>query len=53
MSAGVTYIGIIETVTGRKVRAFLSQTHIDPAIATEIFVLEREGDDHVSDVQDP
>ena len=36
------YIGIIENVTGRKVRAFLSQNHIDPAIATEIFVLEPE-----------
>ena len=44
------YIGIIETVTGRKVRAFLSQNHIDPAIATEIFVLEPEGGDQISDV---
>jgi uncharacterized protein YbcI len=45
-----TYIGIIETVTGRKVRAFLSQNHIDPAIATEIFVLEPEAGDQISDV---
>ena len=45
------YIGIIENVTGRKVRAFLSQNHIDPAIATEMFVLEPEGGDEVSDVQ--
>ena len=45
------YIDIIENVTGRKVRAFLSQNHIDPAIATEIFVLEPEGGDEISDVQ--
>ena len=44
------YIGIIETVTGRKVRAFMSQNHIDPAIATEMFVLEPEGGDEISDV---
>ena len=45
------YIAIIETVTGRKVRAFMSQNHIDPAIATEMFVLEPEGGDDISDVQ--
>lgn len=45
------YREIVESVTGRKVRAFLSQNHIDPAIAVEIFVLESEGDDEVSDVQ--
>lgn len=44
-----TYIGIIERVTGRKVRAFLSQNNIDPAIAVEMFVLEAEDDDEVSD----
>ena len=47
-----TYVGIIERVTGRKVRAFLSQNHIDPAIAAEIFVLEPEGGDEVSDSTD-
>jgi uncharacterized protein YbcI len=45
------YVGIIEAVTGRKVRAFLSQNHIDPAIAAEIFVLEPEGGDEISDVE--
>jgi uncharacterized protein YbcI len=45
------YIEIIEAVTGRKVRAFLSQNHIDPAIAVEVFVLEGEGGDEVSDVE--
>lgn len=44
------YVGVIESVTGRKVRAFLSQNHIDPAIATEMFVLEPEGGDDISDV---
>jgi uncharacterized protein YbcI len=45
------YTEMIEAVTGRKVRAFLSQNHIDPPIAAEIFVLEPEGGDEVSDVQ--
>ncbi len=47
------YIAIVEKATGRKVRAFLSQNHIDPAIATEIFVLEAEGGDEISDAHDP
>jgi uncharacterized protein YbcI len=34
---------LIESVTGRRVRAFLSQTHIDPDISCEIFVLEPDG----------
>jgi uncharacterized protein YbcI len=45
------YTAVIEAVTGRKVRAFLSQNHIDPAIAAEIFVLYPQGGDEVSDVQ--
>jgi uncharacterized protein YbcI len=32
----------VEEVTGRRVRAFLSQTHIDPDMAVEIFLLEPE-----------
>ncbi len=32
----------VAQATGRKVRAFLSQTHIDPDISCEIFVLERD-----------
>ena len=44
------YTEIVETVTGRKVRAFLSQNHIDPPIAVEMFVLEGDGGDEISDV---
>jgi uncharacterized protein YbcI len=44
------YTEIVETATGRKVRAFLSQNHIDPAIAVEMFVLESDGGDEISDV---
>jgi uncharacterized protein YbcI len=33
---------IVEQATGRKVRAFLSQVHIDPDISCEIFVLEHQ-----------
>ena len=32
----------VEEITGRRVRAFLSQTHIDPDLAVEIFLLEAE-----------
>jgi uncharacterized protein YbcI len=39
------YVRIIEEATGRKVRAFLSQNHVSPDIAAEIFVLEPEPDE--------
>jgi hypothetical protein len=39
---------MVEEITGCKVRAFLSQNHIAPDLAAEIFVLE----DGVSDVSD-
>jgi uncharacterized protein YbcI len=45
------YTEIVQTATGRKVRAFLSQNHIDPPIAVEMFVLESEGGDEISDVE--
>jgi uncharacterized protein YbcI len=32
----------VEDATGRKVIAFMSQSHIDPDLAAEIFVLEPE-----------
>jgi uncharacterized protein YbcI len=44
-----TYTEIVEQATGRKVRAFLSQNHIGPDLAAEIFVLESQPDE-VSDV---
>jgi uncharacterized protein YbcI len=36
------FIDCIEQATGRKVRAFLSQVHMEPDISAEIFVLERD-----------
>jgi uncharacterized protein YbcI len=33
-------IGLVEEETGRKVRAFMSDNHIDPDVAAEVFVLE-------------
>jgi uncharacterized protein YbcI len=47
-----TYVGIVEEATGRKVRAFLSQNHIGPDIAVEIFVLEAVAGE-VSDMEQP
>lgn len=36
------FVECVEEATGRKVRAFMSQVHIDPDISVEIFVLERD-----------
>ena len=33
-------IGIVENNTGRKVIAFMSDNHIDPDVAAEVFILE-------------
>jgi uncharacterized protein YbcI len=33
-------IGMVEQETGRKVRAFMSNNHVDPDVAAEVFVLE-------------
>jgi uncharacterized protein YbcI len=33
-------VGAVEDVLGRKVIAFMSQNHIDPDLAVEVFVLE-------------
>jgi uncharacterized protein YbcI len=37
---GATFIQIVESATGRPVRAFFSQVHEDPEIAIEVFFLE-------------
>jgi uncharacterized protein YbcI len=38
---GLRYKEMIETLTDRKVVAFLSQTHVDPDITMEIFFVDR------------
>jgi uncharacterized protein YbcI len=35
------FVTAVEELSGRKVRAFLSQVSLDPDIAVEVFVLER------------
>jgi uncharacterized protein YbcI len=37
----------VEDITGRTVVAFMSQVHLDPDLAAEIFVLSPDGDDPV------
>jgi uncharacterized protein YbcI len=39
------FVQTVEQATGRKVRAFLSQNHIDPDISCEVFVLEPDSSD--------
>ena len=46
-------IALVETNTGRKVQAMLSDNHIDPDIAVEFFVLEAAGQDGASDGGQP
>ncbi len=38
------FIGVVEELTGRSVKAFLSQANLDPNLAVEVFVLHPEGD---------
>jgi uncharacterized protein YbcI len=42
---GPTFIVAVEEAMGRKVVAFMSQVHIDPDMAAEVFVLEPDGND--------
>lgn len=35
------FVGTVEEIIERKVRAFLSQVSLDPDLAVEVFVLER------------
>ncbi len=39
-------VGTVESATGKKVIAFLSDNHLDPDIGLEAFVLEREDGAH-------
>ena len=36
------FIAIVEEATGRKVRAFVSQVHVEPELAAELFLFEPE-----------
>ena len=36
---------VVEEATGRRVKAYMSQIHVDPDIAVELFVLEPSADD--------
>jgi uncharacterized protein YbcI len=37
------FVSTVEEISGRKVRAFLSQVSLNPDISVEVFVLERDG----------
>ncbi len=34
------FVGVVESVTGRTVRAFMSTIHIDPEVAIEVFLFD-------------
>lgn len=39
------FVGTVEEISNRKVRAFLSTVSLNPDISVELFVLERDGTD--------
>jgi uncharacterized protein YbcI len=39
------FVGAVEEILGRKVRAFLSHVSLEPDISVEVFVLERDSAD--------
>jgi uncharacterized protein YbcI len=39
-------VGLVEAVTGRNVVAFMSDNHIDPDLAAEVFILEADTSNH-------
>jgi len=36
------FVAAVERITGRRVRAFMSQIHFDPDVAVEVFLLDPE-----------
>jgi uncharacterized protein YbcI len=44
MAMRVPFTAAVEEITGRKVIAFMSQVHLDPDMAAEIFVLSPNGE---------
>ena len=34
------FVGVVESVTGRSVRAFMSTIHVDPEVAIEVFLFD-------------
>jgi uncharacterized protein YbcI len=43
MTMRAEMISGIEQITGRSVRAFMSDNHIEPDVAVELFLLEPDG----------
>jgi uncharacterized protein YbcI len=39
------FIAVVQQATGRTVRAYMSQVHVDPNVAVELFLLVPEGED--------
>jgi uncharacterized protein YbcI len=47
MAMGPQFSKAVEEITGRTVIAFMSQVHLDPDLAAEIFVLSPQAEDAV------
>jgi uncharacterized protein YbcI len=43
-AVGPDFITIVEEATGRRVRAYVSQIHVEPDLVAELFLFEPDGD---------
>lgn len=46
------FIALVESITGRQVRAFLSQIHLEPELAVELFLFEPDNGDEIDPLQE-
>ena len=46
------FIAIVESASGRKVRAFISQINYDPELSTELFMMEPDASEHAEPSED-
>jgi uncharacterized protein YbcI len=46
------FIALVESITGRQVRAFLSQIHLEPELAVELFLFEPDNGDETDPVEE-
>jgi uncharacterized protein YbcI len=45
-AVGDSFKSVVEDATGRRVTAFMSQTHVDPDVVVEVFFLDGAVDEH-------
>jgi uncharacterized protein YbcI len=46
------FVELVESITGRRVKAFLSQIHLEPELAVELFLFEPDDDNETEPAQE-